>query len=64
MQSGKIKFYNTAKAYGFIIPDNGGDEVFFHKTGLNVDTVKEHDRVVFETKQGKKGQEACDIELE
>ena len=33
-QYGKIKFYNREKAYGFIIPDDGGKDMFFHKKGL------------------------------
>lgn len=62
MNKGKIKFYNKEKGFGFIIPDNKGKDIFFHKTGL-IDEVNENDEITFETKQGNKGIEACEIEV-
>lgn len=64
MKSGKVKFYDTNKAYGFIIPDGGGKEIFFHKSGLNINAPMENDRVCFEERDGKKGLEAFNIESE
>ncbi len=64
MSSGKIKFYNREKGFGFIIPDGGGKDVFFHKSGLNISNPNENDRVTFDIKEGKRGDEACDIESE
>ena len=64
MQSGKIKFYNKEKGFGFIIPDEGGKDVFFHKSGLNISDPRPDERVVFEISEGKKGEEANSIEAE
>lgn len=58
---GKIKFFNSAKGYGFIKNVNG-QEHFFHHTGLN-DEVKQDDNVSFELAAGKKGENAVKITL-
>ena len=55
MKTGKIKFYNIVKAFGFITEDVTGVEYFFHLTGLIDLQVDRNDRVRFEIieKQGK-----------
>ena len=63
MQKGKVKFYNTAKRYGFITGDDGTD-YFFHQSGLNDDIyVKDNDSVEFEVVDGDRGQKAVIISL-
>lgn len=61
MATGKIKFYNQNKGFGFIVDDKNGEDVFFHKTNLGNTRVKENDPVQFETEQGKKGLSAINI---
>lgn len=62
MKKGTVKFYNDAKGFGFIKPDSGSD-IFVHSSGLKED-IKENDRVVFETEQGKKGMNAVNVQLD
>lgn len=62
MKTGKVKFYNSSKGYGFIIDNEDNKEVFVHATGLTED-IKEGDSVLFDTKQGKKGLNAIDVRV-
>lgn len=34
MQTGKVKFFNQEKSYGFIVPEDGGSDIFLHMTEL------------------------------
>ena len=61
MLTGKVKFFNTKKGFGFITPDGGGKDVFVHATELNGIKLNENDKVQFETSQGKKGENAINI---
>lgn len=58
---GTVKFFNTAKGFGFIA-DESGKEYFVHATGL-VDEISEGDKVKFNLKDGKKGVNAIDVEI-
>jgi len=62
---GTVKFYNDGKGYGFIKPDNGDKDVFVHASQLdNVGGyLQEGQPVMFESAQGKKGQEAQNTEM-
>jgi len=60
MSTGIIKFFNETKGFGFIVDDESGKEVFVHKTGLT-ETVRENDRVSFETAAGRKGVNAVNV---
>lgn len=62
MKKGTIKFFNETKGFGFIKSENG-EEIFVHSSGLKQD-VRENDRVVFETEQGKKGLNAVNVRLD
>ena len=58
---GVVKWFNNAKGYGFITPDNGGNDVFVHYSSIQGEghrSLSEGQRVEFETAQGKKGLEA------
>ena len=62
MQNGKVKFFNVTKGFGFIIPADGSEDVFFHSTGL-IDVIREDDEVQFEVEKGKKGLNAVNVSL-
>ncbi len=62
MESGKVKFYNASKGFGFIIKDNSGEEVFVHQSGL-IDEVKQNDNVTFDIVDGRKGKNAVNVKL-
>jgi CspA family cold shock protein len=61
MSSGTVKFFNTEKGFGFITPDDGGKDVFVHKTGTRV-PLNEGDKVVFEVEQSPKGLNAVNVQ--
>lgn len=59
--TGKVKFFNDQKGYGFIIDDSTGKEVFVHATGLNGTKIKQGDNVAFAIGQSNKGDCAVDV---
>jgi len=61
MHEGTVKFFNSAKGFGFITPANGGEDIFVHISGLADDTIQENDKVVYEIKEGKKGLNAVNV---
>lgn len=62
MKTGKVKFFNATKGFGFIIVDGTGEEVFVHVSGLK-DEIRENDNVTFDLKEGKKGMNAVEVKL-
>jgi cold shock protein len=60
MTTGKVKFFNETKGFGFILDDNSNQEIFVHATGL-VDKVRENDAVTYELTEGKKGMNAVNV---
>ncbi|QDH81423.1 cold shock domain-containing protein [Echinicola soli] len=60
MLTGKVKFYNEAKGFGFIIDDESQSDVFVHATGL-VEKVVQNDKVSYDVKEGKKGLNAINV---
>jgi len=61
MQEGTVKFFNETKGFGFIVPTNGGEDIFVHSSGL-IDRIRENDKVQFETESGKKGINAVRVQ--
>lgn len=62
MYKGTVKFFNPAKGFGFIVEESSGKEVFVYSTDL-VDKIQDGDKVLFETKRGKKGIVAIAVKL-
>ncbi len=64
MATGIVKWFNDSKGFGFITPDDGGDDLFAHFSeiqGSGFKTLKEAQRVSFEVKAGPKGKQAANI---
>ncbi|MGB0787967.1 MAG: cold-shock protein [Marinirhabdus sp.] len=62
MHTGKVKFFNNAKGFGFITEDDTDKEHFVHISGL-IDEVREDDAVEFDLKEGKKGLNAVNVRV-
>jgi CspA family cold shock protein len=64
MLSGKVKWFNNAKGYGFIVEDGKSEDLFAHYSAIKMDgykTLKAGQPVQFEIIQGPKGLHAVDI---
>ena len=62
MTNGTVKFFNDAKGFGFITPDDGGKDVFVHVNGLT-DEIREGDKVAFDVEEGQKGLNAVNVTI-
>ncbi|MGO1242988.1 cold-shock protein [Sphingobacterium sp. JB170] len=62
MQQGKVKFFNSTKGFGFITPNDGGDDLFVHTTGLR-DEIRENDEVTYDVERGQKGLNATNVRI-
>lgn len=67
MAIGKVKWFNNAKGFGFIVPDGGGEDIFAHYSTIQMDgyrTLKAGQEVNFEVENGPKGLHAENITFE
>jgi CspA family cold shock protein len=65
MATGTVKWFNESKGYGFITPDEKGEDLLAHFSAIKMDgfkTLKEGQRVSFEVTTGPKGKQASDIQ--
>ena len=62
MATGKVKFFNESKGFGFIVEDDSNQDYFVHISGL-IDDIREGDNVEFELKEGRKGLNAVNVKV-
>lgn len=66
METGTVKWFNDAKGFGFITPDNGGEDLFAHFSAIQSKgfrSLQEGQRVNFEVTTGPKGKQASNIQV-
>ena len=64
MATGTVKWFNDTKGFGFIAPDEGGEDLFAHDSSINMEgfkTLKEGQKVAFDVTEGPKGKQASNI---
>ncbi len=64
MSTGTVKWFNESKGFGFIQPDDGGDDLFAHFSAIQArgfKTLKENQKVSFDVAVGPKGKQATNI---
>lgn len=66
MARGTVKWFNDAKGFGFITPEDGSKDVFVHFSAIQAGgfkSLKEGDRVEYDVTQGQKGPQATNVRM-
>ncbi|WP_435626693.1 cold-shock protein [Candidatus Ferrigenium straubiae] len=64
MATGTVKWFNDAKGFGFVTPDDGGTDLFAHYSAINMSgfkSLQEGQKVIYDVVQGPKGKQASNI---
>ncbi len=64
MSTGTVKWFSERKGYGFIVPDEGGEELFVHHSDIKMDgftNLNEGQKVEYEIGEGEKGPRATNV---
>jgi CspA family cold shock protein len=64
MPQGTVKWFNDEKGFGFITPDEGGEDLFVHHSGIaggGFKTLDEGERVTYESERGRRGMQAVNV---
>lgn len=66
MSTGTVKWFSDKKGYGFIVPDEGGKDVFVHHSEIKLEgraTLNEGQKVEYDIREGEKGPVATNVKL-